>query len=46
MEIWKEGQWTAIDYKTINSLKVSDIPVGKSADLNLVFSPVKYMGGK
>jgi hypothetical protein len=46
LEIWKNGKWAEVDYKTINSLKVSDIPEGKESDLNLVFSPVKYMGGK
>lgn len=46
VELWRNGTWSGIEHTSLNTLKFSDIPAGHPNDLNLIFTPIKYLGGK
>lgn len=45
VNLWNVTAWTSIKAEDFNALKVSDVPSVDVLDRNLIFTPMKYMGG-
>lgn len=46
INLWNKNQWKKISPEDLNGLKMKDIPDDTSHEKNLVFTPMKYMGGE
>lgn len=45
IKVWNVSSWSSLDPENFNNLKVVDIPTITIENPQLIFTPVKYMGG-
>lgn len=46
IKLWENNKWKSINQEDLNNLKIKDVVEDTSDNKNLVFTPMKYMGGR